>query len=161
VVYPGGVEVNEWLLQIPTWGGSGAEDKPTCTFESLGTLYTERDAVSVCIESTRRTTTFVPPSFGGYGFGWVALTAEPSNQFSQSIYYEIETDRPGFEYSDDGYYRTVSRTYSQYSWYEYATMDNCPEIPGSHDARCFRWIKHCLFIFLFYIFNPSPRIDML
>jgi hypothetical protein len=141
--------------------------------------------VSVCIESTRRTTTFVPPSFGGYGFGWVALTTEPSNQFSQSIYYEIEKDVPGLEidyldewcnyngnglnapiyicteaYASSGYWQGVSKTLNQaqYSWYEYATMDNCPEIPGSHVASCFRLITHGRFIFLFYIFNIQSSV---
>jgi len=52
VVYPGNVQARNGMLQLPT-SGSGAALRPACTFDAVGTLYMERDMISVCMEHER------------------------------------------------------------------------------------------------------------
>lgn len=103
VVYPGNVQARNGMLQLPT-SGSGAALRPACTFDAVGTLYMERDVISVCMESSVRPRHFEQPGFGqrlSYGF------AQLANLVSES---------------------------SVYAGYEYATMDGCPENPGTSCA---------------------------
>jgi hypothetical protein len=98
-VYPGDINFEGGLMQIPSSGSAGAGMiRPECSPSTVGTLDLERDVLRVCIESTR-TRAYAPPFDSGVGHTWVAV---------------FQSDE------------------SVYSRYEYAVMDNCPEIPGEH-----------------------------
>mmetsp|Transcript_34382 Transcript_34382/g.91017 ORF Transcript_34382/g.91017 Transcript_34382/m.91017 type:complete len:167 (-) Transcript_34382:653-1153(-) len=73
VVYPGNVQAQNGLLQVPT-SGSGASLRPECSFDTVGTLYMERDVLSVCLESSLRTRHLVAPGFGQLGYGFAPMT---------------------------------------------------------------------------------------
>ena len=100
MVYPGNVQARNGLLQVPT-SGSGAALRPECTFDTVGTLYMERNVLSVCMESAVRTRHLVPPDFGQLLYVFAPMT-------------NILVDDT-----------------SVYNGYEYATMDGCPENPGT------------------------------
>ena len=99
VVYPGNVQAQNGLLQVPT-SGSGASLRPECTFDTVGTLYMEREVLSVCMESAVRTRHSVPPDFGQLLYVYTPMT-------------------------------NLAAVASVYGGYEYATMDGCPENPGT------------------------------
>ena len=71
MVYPGNIGAKGGLFQIPI-SGSGAAGMPTCTIESLGTFYMQRNMLAVCMESYR-SQTFSPPFGEEYGYAWERL----------------------------------------------------------------------------------------
>uniref|UniRef100_A0A7S2F0L6 Uncharacterized protein n=1 Tax=Octactis speculum TaxID=3111310 RepID=A0A7S2F0L6_9STRA len=85
VVYPGNVQAHSGLLQVPT-SGSGAAFRPACAFDTVGTLYMERNMISVCME-------FSVHDFAQPGFGQLRYAFAPMAGFETTSIYG------GYEYA--------------------------------------------------------------
>ena len=106
VVYPGNVGAQNSMLQIPT-SGSGAQVRPSCEFTSLGTLYLSRGSLYVCLEWEGR-----------------PVRSEVTLDFGDSV----------LNYAWMQLAQNAGSGASIYGGFEYATMDGCPEIPGTPRA---------------------------